>query len=284
MKIPHCRAKVKVRVRTDGENRMVPEMAQGQRTTVCAGGSPFTDGEGIVLFQNLPSLWNIQKDMKTTLVAVCAFFTAAAAVFAQPLLVDNFDEIPFWTGSGPLRAALVLDFGESTAPSSLAWGYRWSGTAEVEDMLFALSGTIPGGPQPLAGSDARLSASVGFFEGLGYYVTRLEYTAAGLGGGWTAGPRVITDEYFVNGTYPSLYSLSGNGSWTGADWVYSENDGMSSLALTDGGWFGFAQSNGTSALAFAQPVGAPVPEPAVWALGVFSIGIWRFLRRCAAGH
>ena len=222
--------------------------------------------------------------MKTTLVAACAFITASAALSAQPLLVETFDDISFWTGSGPLRAALVLDFGQSAAPSSLAWGYRWSGTAEVEDMLFSLAGAINGGPQPLAGSDARLSASVGFFEGLGYYVTRLEYAADGLGEGWNAGPRVIADAYLVNGTYPSLYSLAGNGGWTGADLVYSENDGMSSLPLTDGGWFGFVQSNGASTLAFAQPVAAPVPEPAVWVLGILAIVIGRFLRRCAAAH
>ena len=244
MKILHCRAKVKVRVRTDGENRTAPEMARGQRTTVCAGGGPLTDGEGIVLFQNLPSLWNIQKDMKTTLVAACALFTAAAAVFAQPLQVGNFDHIAFWSGSGSLRAALVLDFGGSAAPSSLAWGYRWDGVAEVEDMLFALAGVINGGPQPVAGADARLSVSVGFFEGLGYNVTNLAYDADGLGEGWSEGSRVITDEYSVDGTYPSLYSLAGNGSWTGADWIYSETAGISSLALSDGGWFGFTQSNG----------------------------------------
>ena len=48
MEVPHCRAKVKVRVRTGGENRTAPAMAQRQRMTVRAGGSPFDSGEGIV--------------------------------------------------------------------------------------------------------------------------------------------------------------------------------------------------------------------------------------------
>jgi hypothetical protein len=48
VEVPHCRAKVKVRVRTGGENRTAPAMVQRQRMTVRAGGGPFDSGEGIV--------------------------------------------------------------------------------------------------------------------------------------------------------------------------------------------------------------------------------------------
>jgi hypothetical protein len=41
VQVPHCRAKVKVRVRTGGENHTAPEMVHGQRMTVRDGGSPF---------------------------------------------------------------------------------------------------------------------------------------------------------------------------------------------------------------------------------------------------
>ncbi len=48
MKFLHCRAKVIVRFRTDGENRTVPEMAHRQRKTVRAGGVLFKNGEKAV--------------------------------------------------------------------------------------------------------------------------------------------------------------------------------------------------------------------------------------------
>ena len=48
MKIPHCRAKVKVRVRTGGENRTVLKWTTASRKCPC-GGSPFVSGKRIVL-------------------------------------------------------------------------------------------------------------------------------------------------------------------------------------------------------------------------------------------
>ena len=48
----------------------------------------------------------------------------------SPLLVTahsiDFDKIEHWTGTGPNRAALVVQFGGKYAPSDVyVWGYRW---------------------------------------------------------------------------------------------------------------------------------------------------------------
>ena len=80
---------------------------------------------------------------------------------AQPR-VDSFDQIQYWVGSGQNRAALVLQWNDGGNPVSLAWGYRWDGSASGLDMLRAVAGSTqiddPAG-DPVdsgAGADNRL--------------------------------------------------------------------------------------------------------------------------------
>jgi len=73
--------------------------------------------------------------MKNTLVGVLSLawvhVTASAGAGA-------FDDIQFWAGSGTNRAALVIDWHDGKAPSSLVWGYRWDGSATGYDMFQAV--------------------------------------------------------------------------------------------------------------------------------------------------
>lgn len=53
----------------------------------------------------------------------------------------NFDKIEHWTGTGPNRAALVVQFGGEYAPSeAYVWGYRWEDeeSPNGEDMFKAI--------------------------------------------------------------------------------------------------------------------------------------------------
>jgi hypothetical protein len=190
----------------------------------------------------------------------------AASLPAQNL-VANFDNITFWTGTGSNRAALVLDFDAGGGNRiSVAWGYRWDGPAVMEDMLFALAGSITGSslaPSPQSGSDARLAADVGYFEGYGFFVNSLTFDARGLGGFWPNSRLRIKDDFFGTGTYPAVYFRPGDGTWTPQPFDFSTNDGIPTLALQNGGWFGVVQSEGEETFSFATPFAAPAntPEP-----------------------
>ena len=195
---------------------------------------------------------------------------ALTSLLAVPLPAQNpvasFDDITFWTGTGTNRAALVLDFDEGDGRRiSVAWGYRWDGPAVMQDMLFALAGTITGSseaPGPGSGSDARLAADVGYFEGYGFFVNSLTFDARGLGGIWPEARLRIQDSYFVDGTYPAVYVRPGNGTWTSQPFAFSTDDGIPTLGLQDGGWFGVVQSKGEETLSFAAPYAAPSNGPA----------------------
>ena len=63
----------------------------------------------------------------------------------SPLLVTahsiDFDKIEHWTGTGPNRAALVVQFGGEYTPSeAYVWGYRWEDeeSPNGEDMFKAI--------------------------------------------------------------------------------------------------------------------------------------------------
>ena len=220
---------------------------------------------------------------------VFAAFTAlilftAPSLRAQFIDVNSFENVQYWTGSGPNRSVLVMQFGAPDAPTSVAWGYLWSGSATAASMVFALAGNITGSgmPTPLAGSDARLSVDGAYFASFdGYFLNSLTYNQVGLPAPWTQSARLIEDNWAIDGTYPSLYSLAGTGTWTGSPFS-AASVGISGLSLTDGGWVAFAQTDGADPYTFAKPVSA-VPEPSVVLLvGFAALVVYVCRRRRAA--
>lgn len=209
---------------------------------------------------------------------------APPTLWSQLITVSSLNNIQYWTGSGTNSAALVLQFGASATPASIAWGYRWNGTsATAATMLFSLAGTITGSsaPAPLLGADPRLSVDVSFFSGFGgYFVNTISYNQSGLPAPWGQVSRTIKDDYFGDGTYPTLYSLNSTGLWNSS--FALAQVGMSQMVLTNGAWIGFVQSDGAAdPFAFAQPVAA-VPEPTSLALlgaGGAVVAAIRFGRR-----
>ncbi|MBJ7391869.1 MAG: hypothetical protein JHC85_09895 [Chthoniobacterales bacterium] len=203
--------------------------------------------------------------MKKALVAL--LFAAPLTAWSQMITVNSFDNIGYWSGSGTNSAALVLEFGNSINPSSIAWGYRWNGTATAASMLFAIAGSITGSgvPSPQAGADARLTVDGTYFASFDdYLINTISYDQIGLPSPWGQSLRLMEDNYYVDGTYPSLYSLAGSGTWTNGGFA-AASVGISMLSLTDGGWIGFAQTDGTDPYTFSQPVSA-VPEPQTFSL------------------
>lgn len=195
-------------------------------------------------------------------IAAMAAGLAAAPARADLVTVEDFGDILFWTGSGTNESALVLQFGTGSTPTSVAWGYRWNGSATYANMLFALAGTIVGGPAPVAGADPRLSVDVSYSTAYqDYFVNEIVLNQVGLPAPWTQVTRSIGPYDPDTGEYPAQYQLdAANGSWTGAALDYS-NFGVAGTPLVNGGWYGFVQADGFDAqFNFTQPVSA-VPEP-----------------------
>ncbi len=202
--------------------------------------------------------------MKKLIAAFAALIAITASAARAQTAVNSFDDIKFWTGTGTNRAALVIEFQSGTNTLSVAWGYRWNGDNVMQDMLFALAGRIAGAqqaPLPDQDSDPRLSVNVGYFDGYGFYINSMSYVPSGLAGGWPLSPLSIADDYFVSGTYAGIYFLSGNGTWTGDPMNYSEWDGIPTLQVQNGGWYGVVQTDGSATHSFSQPVWAPVAAP-----------------------
>ena len=59
---------------------------------------------------------------------------------AQPVEATiDFDDILYWVGTGSNEAVLAVNW----ADTALAWGYRWTGSATVEDMMAAIASDDP---------------------------------------------------------------------------------------------------------------------------------------------
>lgn len=204
-----------------------------------------------------------------------------AVAAGAPVTVNTFDDILFWAGSGTNQSALVLQFPttiqsgtavQTVEPTAIAWGFRWNGPATMADMLFSLAGTIQGSgaPVPTAGSDTRLAIDVANFGEYGWGINEIVYDQRGLGTGWSDMERTIGTNFLTYNPYPAQYNLAlAQGVWIGEDFA-ANPQGISFLSLTDGGWYGVLEADGSgsgppSTMQFSQPVAA-VPEPSTWAL------------------
>ncbi len=222
------------------------------------------------------------------ILAVC---TLALTLVSHAGLVTDFDDIDYWVGSGTNEAAMVIQWNDGNSPQSIAWGFRWSDTdtPTVQDMLFALAGSItvsPGAPQPPWGADVRLGLDLGYSTSFGYFLNGASYNQLGLGGDFTS---TIRNEsgFSLDGESWTLYELGVTSAWpTGA--VMPADFGMSSLTLAEGGWYGWSYTSAFPppeyspvAFTFTQPFAAAVPEPGtLWLLlGAGGAILWLRVKR-----
>ncbi len=216
--------------------------------------------------------------MKKTLTAVLAF--AAAAWDGNAQLVGSFDDIEYWVGAGPNRAALVIQWNDDISPGALAWGYRWSGNATGLDMLNAIAGSTSiedpfGDPVgSLGGADARLASGLVRYS-FGDSVFSLVYagsTPARTRADWETGYW----EYLIFGgnfeytnfgdPEPSLYDTPGSALYSSVSW-FTSPIGMGDRELVDGSWDALGFAPGFVGRAVVQPEAVAVPEPgALWLL------------------
>jgi hypothetical protein len=238
--------------------------------------------------------------MKKIVLAASLLVVGAIGAKAQTL-VQSFDEIEFWTGSGPNRSALVLQWNDGGTPTSLAWGYRWSGNATGIGMLKAIAGmttvTPPGDPTTIlgtsTGSDSRMTLTMeryGFGDSLfsiGFNDGNQNRTRADWATGYWAysvfGGNFSYPTYDANWNYlaDSNYLQSGSFNYSSVSW-FSSPIGASDRELVDGSWDAFSFAPGFTTSAVMQPYAASVPEPSVAILVTIALVFFMLRRRANA--
>jgi len=212
---------------------------------------------------------------------ICGILFAVASIWGMGVSAEaafTFDDIEYWVGTGSNRAALVIDWNDGKNHQSLAWGYRWDGTAYGADMLMAIAGSgyikdayeDPTPNEYLSGDDSRLYACISDWHwgGItGYTVFGLGYDLDGDSGDFVSGYEDVdhetgyatdSDDHYKEGWYTGYWSYwlsNAADPWQAADWEYS-GLGMGSRMLSDGDWDGWS---------FVQPAcygcGEPPSEP-----------------------
>ena len=230
------------------------------------------------------------------ILAASLLVVSALGAKAQTL-VQSFDDIQFWTGSGTNRSALVLQGNDGGTPISLAWGYRWSGNATGIAILKAIAGstTVTEQQSPstildsLSGADSRLTLtmerygfgdsifSVSFNDGL-QNRTRADW-ASGYWAYSIFGGNFSYDAYDANGDYIGSANYSQNGSSSYPSTWFSSPIGASDRELVDGSWDAFSFAPGFTTSAILQPYAVSVPEPSVAILVTVALVFFMLRRR-----
>jgi hypothetical protein len=243
--------------------------------------------------------------MKKIVMSALLLVVGAFALRAQTL-VQSFDDIQFWSGSGTNRSALVLQWNDGGTPTSLAWGYRWSGNATGIGMLKAIAGsttvTAPGDPTTVlgtsTGSDSRMTLTMeryGFGDSLfaiGFNDGNQNRTRADWATGYWAysvfGGNFSYPTYDANWIYTgdANYLQIGSVNYSSVSW-FSSPIGASDRKLVDGSWDAFSFAPGFTTSAVMQPFAASVPEPSAAILVLvasFLIAVRHFKRGAQASR
>jgi len=195
--------------------------------------------------------------------------------------VSTFDDIQFWVGSGANRAAVVIDWNDTSAiDESLVWGYRWDGTATGEDMLLTVlesdtrlfakmglpgilgSGTLLFGLGYDLDDDSTFGLSddtVFDSDGLAFIPSELNDNVV------SAATATDPEDVYAEGWHSGFwhYGISSgdpfDGAPSGDEWA-SSGGGLSGRTLSDGSWDSWVFTPTFDFMAFAEnPVAAESP-------------------------
>ncbi|MCG8448932.1 MAG: hypothetical protein MI725_05050 [Pirellulales bacterium] len=202
----------------------------------------------------------------------CFLFLVLAST-TEAVNVSTLDDIQFWAGEGANRAALVLDWDDtSTSDEALVWGYRWDNAATGEDMLRAI---LAADERLFAKISLPLSQGIAVY-GWGYDHNNDEqfsisdstsFDADGIalsGPPDNLSPAATSNDpadHYAEGWLTGFwnYSLSSGDPFDGGSWNTS-GGGTSSRVLTDGDWDGWTFSSSFNTAAFpVNPQAAVAP-------------------------
>ena len=202
---------------------------------------------------------------------ICLFVSSCAFSWPSFLPAEpfTFDDIQFWVGSGANRAALVIDWVERSPNSpSLAWGYRWDGTARGSDMLraivaadnrlFAKFGGPPSNPNAVygIGYDADGDGQFALDDGTTFDDSGIAFTSPA-----DLATSTDADDYYAEGWFTGFWHYgveipAGTNPYDGSNWS-DIPVGMASRTLIDGSWDSWTFSPTFNFAAFAEN-----PQPA----------------------
>ena len=216
--------------------------------------------------------------------AVLAALVLLGGVGRVSAQMFNFSDIQNWTGTGSNEAALVIDWNDGKTPESLAWGYRWDGTATGLQMIEAVDA-----------ADPRLFLSVQ--QDGGPVVYGLGYDLDSKGGTFTPGQLGVNEngsaadsaDHYAEGFFTKYwaYDVSDTGSPYGGGGAWGDSgSGAAGRPLVNGAWDGYSISDGNfdAPLPDLPTAAAAVPEPS--ALGIAMVGlvaVWVLVRRQSVG-
>jgi len=189
----------------------------------------------------------------------------------------TFDSIKFWTGTGTNRAAMVIQWNDGSTPTSMVWGYRWSGEATGIDMLKAIAGSTVSRedgqttfmPDTSTGADPRLALSLvnyswgSALEGLVFTAQEVVRTQNDWSTGYWEysiyGGTFDYDLYDAEWNYigETTYRQTGTDTYSNVNWFFSPI-GASDRILIDGSWDAFSFASGNFESGFTS---TPVVEP-----------------------
>jgi hypothetical protein len=223
-----------------------------------------------------------------SLIVIIALTLIPVQCLKADILVNNFNDIVHWTGSGSNRAALAIDWGDSSAP--LVWGFRFNGTATGEDMLKAI-----------VVADARLYAKVQFFNfggGPSMFVHGIGYDRDGDGFAVDSGDNFGATGLLVSGSYDDAIAVDLADSYRETNFTFTQSwgyyeatgfnypttwassmTGVTGRQLTDLSWDGWHFNNFVEG---PRAAFAAVPEPSsLVLLGIAGVGsvCWRRYKR-----
>ena len=214
---------------------------------------------------------------------LAVFFSAAQA--SDPIQTFDLSAVQTWAGSGTNEAVFVIDWHDGNSPTSLAWGYKWDGTATVYDMWQAIDAL-----------DTRLTITTHLVYVDSVY--SIYYDLNGNGGTFTIGKPVNmggtengsasdSGDHYKEGWLTGYWGLlNGSGNpYNGGSWLMSDV-GATADTLSNGNYYAFSFSTDTTNYTIPD-AGVPtaalvVPEPSLASLIALGLGggaLWRLRRR-----
>lgn len=205
---------------------------------------------------------------KVKIAIACIIAMSGASARAEAF---TFDDIEFWVGAGANRAAIVIDWSDTSSdPPALVWGYRWDGAAFGRDMLKAV-----------VAADDRLFAKIGgslanpvAIYGLGYDANddgalalddNTAFDPQGFALSSPADGAVSVDpaDQYAEGWFTGFwhYGQASSNPYAEGTWLDAPL-GMAGRTLTDGAWDSWVFTPTFNFASFAaNPQAAPSPFP-----------------------